>query len=51
MLPHVHYGKIEFSPVVEIDANNEQNLIQETTHVKLALGHVWMLLDQFSLVI
>ena len=32
------YGKIEFSPVVEIDANNGQNLLQETTHVKLALS-------------
>ena len=36
----MYYGKIEFSPVVEIDANDGQNLLQETTHVRLALGHV-----------
>ena len=42
---HWCYGKIEFSPVVEIDANNGKNLLQETTHIRLALGHVWLLIQ------
>ena len=32
--------RIEFSPVVEISASNEQNLLQETTYEGLALSHV-----------
>ena len=32
--------RIKFSPVVERGANNEQNLLQETIYVRLALSHV-----------
>ena len=36
----MYYFRIEFSPVVEISASNGQNIIQETTYVRLVLSPI-----------